>query len=381
MRWLGSLFVLFGCLCVHNLSAADSVDTPATRSLTIATVNASLYRDEAGKLVEELQKGDSAQAHAFASILQSIRPDIVLINEIDYDEAQATVTALRDLYLHVAHGNLKPLAYPHLYTAPVNTGVDSKLDLNGNHKVGEPDDAWGYGKYEGQYGMVIFSTYPIDLKEVRTFQLLRWSEMPGAKRPVDPKTSESFYTNAIWNQLRLSSKSHWDVPIIVGDRTIHVLASHPTPPAFDGPEDRNGCRNHDEVRFWSDYLSRDGSAYIRDDEGHRGGLDASELCVVVGDLNADPVDGTGQREAIERLLGHPRLQDPQPLHRNGTAPPPSRERKPNERLPVQTAQFSFGRLRVDYVLPSVQFRILESGVFWPLKTRQKPNGLTVRITG
>ena len=38
-------------------------------------------------------------------------------------------------------------------------------------------------------------------------------------------------------------------------QTVHVLASHPTPPTFDGAEDRNGRRNHDEIRFWADYVS------------------------------------------------------------------------------------------------------------------------------
>lgn len=55
--------------------------------------------------------------------------------------------------------------------------------------------------------------------------------------------------------LRLSSKSHWDLPDYVGDRVVHVLAAHPTPPVFDGPEDRNGLRNADEIRFWADYVA------------------------------------------------------------------------------------------------------------------------------
>ena len=34
---------------------------------------------------------------------------------------------------------------------------------------------------------------------------------------------------------RLSSKSHWDVPLSIGGRTVHFLVSHPTPPVFDDP--------------------------------------------------------------------------------------------------------------------------------------------------
>ena len=70
--------------------------------------------------------------------------------------------------------------------------------------------------------------------------------------------------------LRLSSKSHWDVPVRVGAAVIHFLVCHPTPPVFDGPEDRNGARNSDEIRFWSDYIA--GAQYIHEDAGVKGGL-------------------------------------------------------------------------------------------------------------
>ena len=77
----------------------------------------------------------------------------------------------------------------------------------------------------------------------------RWADMPGNLIPTD------FYSPEEQAALRLSSKSHWDVPVRIGRRTVHFLVSHPTPPTFDGPEDRNGRRNHDEIRFWADYVA------------------------------------------------------------------------------------------------------------------------------
>ena len=50
-------------------------------------------------------------------------------------------------------------------------------------------------------------------------------------------------------------------------KTVHFLVSHPTPPVFDGPEDRNGTRNFDEIRFWADYVIPSRSGYIYDDNG------------------------------------------------------------------------------------------------------------------
>ena len=121
---------------------------------------------------------------------------------------------------------------------------------------GDPDAAFGFGFFPGQFGMAVFSQHPIDDDPIRTFQLFLWKDMPGALLPDDPATAGE----ADWcspdelEVFRLSSKSHWDVPIRIENKTVHFLVSHPTPPVFDGPEDRNGTRNHDEIRFWSDYI-------------------------------------------------------------------------------------------------------------------------------
>ena len=71
-------------------------------------------------------------------------------------------------------------------------------------------------------------------------------------------------------------------------------------PVFDSAEDKNGTRNHDEIRFWSDYVSPSTAGYIVDDAGQRGGLRKNEFFVIAGDLNADPVDGDSTNEAINQ---------------------------------------------------------------------------------
>ena len=54
--------------------------------LRIATYNVSLYDEAAGGLVARLERGD-ADARRIAAVLQRVRPDIVLLNEFDYDAA------------------------------------------------------------------------------------------------------------------------------------------------------------------------------------------------------------------------------------------------------------------------------------------------------
>ena len=345
-------------------------------TLRVATYNASLYDEDAGGLVARLQLGN-AQARKIAAVLQKVRPDIVLLNEFDYDAAQRAADLFQHDYLEVAQaGGGAPLHYPHRYLAPVNTGVPSGLDLDGNGETGgigreRGNDAWGYGLHPGQYGMLVLSRFPIDAAAVRTFQLLKWRDMPGARRPMDPATGKPFHADAVWEQLRLSSKSHWDVPIETPVGTLHLLASHPTPPTFDGPEDRNGKRNADEIRLWREYISPGAKPWLCDDAGRCGGLAADVRFVIAGDLNNDPVDGDGHHDAILELLEHPRVM------RMATPRSAGGEAKARDYAAAGilrrgspahvTGDFGprVGALRLDYVLPSSGFALAGSGVFWP----------------
>src|SRR3546814_8760084 len=88
---------------------------------------------------------------------------------------------------------------------------------------------------------------------------------------------------------------------------VHFLISHPTPPVFDGAENRNGLRNHDEIRLWAEYLSGAAIDWLYDDSGRRGGLAPDAAFVLAGDLTADPVDGDGYQHPVRLLLDHPRI--------------------------------------------------------------------------
>ena len=333
-------------------------------TVRVATFNASLNRAAEGQLVTDLSTPDDAQARQVAEVVQRARPDVLLVNEFDHDEVGEAVDLFRDNYLEVPQRGADPIDYPYAYSAPVNTGVPSGLDLDNSGTVGGPGDALGFGFFPGQYGMVVYSRFPIDADRVRTFQDFLWRDMPGTRLPTD------FYSAEEQAVLPLSSKSHWDVPVRVGGRTVHVLASHPTPPVFDGPEDRNGTRNADEIRFWADYVSGGRrSAYIYDDEGRRGGLRAGSF-VIAGDQNSDPLDGDSIPGAAQQLLDHPRVQDsPVPASKGAVVAAQTQPGNETHRSPARfdTADFTEppGNLRADYVLPSRSLRIRDAAVFWP----------------
>ena len=356
-------------LVYHLATRNDAGDAPVVR---FATFNLALNRAGPGELLDELRGGGSAPARKLAEVIQRARVDVILLNELDGDGDGEAMRVFADEYLAVSQGGLDPIAFPYRFTAPVNTGVPSGMDLDSDGAVGGAADAYGYGRFPGQYGMALLSRYPILEERVRTFQQQKWSEMPGALRP------DGYYTDDVWARLRLSSKSHWDVPIGIGTRedgyVVHALCSHPTPPAFDGEEDRNGCRNHDEIRFWVDYLTPGQADWIVDDAGARGGLAAGESFVVLGDLNCDPVDGDAKREAMVALLAHARVQDPEPRSPGG---PEQKMKQFGANMQHQgdpaldTGDFDDapgsgpGNLRVDYALPSADLLVARSGVFWP----------------
>ena len=73
-----------------------------------------------------------------AEIIQRTRPDVLLINEFDYDDGNVALDGFQDNYLSVPHGDAAPIEYPYRFAAPSNTGIPSGRDLDKNGSVGGP---------------------------------------------------------------------------------------------------------------------------------------------------------------------------------------------------------------------------------------------------
>jgi len=389
-------FLLAAALAASLAAVAPTASTAAPgtgrggppQELRMASFNVSMFRSSEGELAADLADADDEEqdeeVRNVAEIIQRQRPDVLLLNEFDYDAEGVALQGFQDNFLAVGQGGADPIEYPYAMVFASNTGIASGFDLNNDGVIGESgreygEDAFGFGVFPGQYGFALVSKYPIDTEAVRTFQKFRWADMPGALLPdkLDTPEPADWYSPEELEVFRLSSKNHVDVPVIVNGRAVHVLASHPTPPGFDGPEDRNGKRNHDEIRFWADYVSPGKrSSYIYDDDGERGGLRPGAAFVVMGDLNADPADdGNGIPGAAGQIVEHPFVRDPQPASA-GAVEASELQGGVNETHDgdpaLDTADFSDGpgsggNLRVDYVLPSRPLRPTDAGVFWPVQ--------------
>lgn len=397
-------------LALTPIALALLAATGAAHAETVrfATFNASLNRDASGQLLSDLANPLATggvtqtvanriqQAHNVAEIAQRVNADVLLVNEFDFDldgtpTASSVATGLgyssngaklfQDNFLSAGHGNAvrgltSGIEYAYRYTPNTNTGLASGFDLNNNGAIAGGDDAFGFGNYGGQYGFTIYSKY--EIVGVRSFQNFLWKDMPGNLLTNDPSAGannlSTFYSADEINALRLSSKNHVDVTVRINGQDVHFLTAHPTPPTFDGAEDRNGKRNHDEIRFWADYIK--GAAYIQDDQGVSGGLAAGAKFVIAGDYNADPRDGDSFQGAINQLLDDPLVNTSlTPASAGGTAAAtyPSNNGTANQSHAgdpqFDTADFSDsapGNLRVDYVLPSANLEMTDAGIFWPV---------------
>ena len=372
------VFFLLGCnvskKIIEDVDPAD-VSVQVEDTIRFASYNVSMFRNSEGALENELMNPISPQVQRVAAVIQEVKPDVIALMEFDFDKDSKALASFKHNFLEISQNGGDTLEYKYACSISSNTGVLSMVDLSGDNQVNLPNDAFGFGNFPGQYAFAILSKYPFDLDNFRTFQEFLWKDIPNANLPTNTDGS-SYYSQEALDVFRVSSKNHIDLPIVLPDgERVHMILAHPTPPVFDGAEDRNGKRNHDEIKLLADFISD--ANYLVDDKGKQGGLANNEHFVIMGDLNADPNDGDSFNDAIQQLLDHPRVNQD---IANGSKIPSStggaehNQQSGNTGDPAYDTAF-FG-LRIDYVLPSSSFDVLESGVFWPASS--EPNHILIK---
>ena len=288
--------------------------------------NAGLTRKGPGLLVRDLMRGKDEQISAIIDQIVELKPDILGVQSFDYDHDGVAASLFKDALKAGGH----PMSH-HFAVLP-NTGVPTGFDLDRNGRLGEARDAQGYGFFTGQAGLLLLSRYPILDEHAQDFTQILWRDLSKPRLPE--QGGELYFSAEELDLLRLHSVAAFDVPVKTPDGLLHILMSQAGPPVFDGPEDRNGLRNADEITFWDTYIN----------------TTAIGNFAVMAGLNNDPHEGEGLKPALNDLLSNPRLIDANPQNHSGSS---------------DTVAWDFGSMRVDYVLPSSTLDVRASGVHWP----------------
>lgn len=300
-----------------------------------------LSRDGPGLLLRDIENGEDPQILASLRVVAHADADAIVLAGFDYDANLAALNAYAD----------RLTGYPYRFALAPNRGLQTGLDGDNDGRLGEPEDAQGYGRFAGDGGLAILSRWPVQTSDVRDLSQITWRDLDGN---LAPETTSPYQ--------RLSTTGHWVVPLKTSEnQSLNIMVWHATPPVFDGPEDMNGKRNHDEAALWLQLLN-----------GRLGQIPQPPF-ILAGVSNLDPVDGDGINAALNALLTHPALTDPRP-------------RSPGARTATQAdggvntthqgdpaldtvdwpdTENRPGNLRVTLALPSSDLTVLQSGVLWP----------------
>ncbi|MBN8292628.1 endonuclease/exonuclease/phosphatase family protein [Rhodobacter sp. NTK016B] len=302
----------------------------AAQTLRLAVYHTGLSRSGPGLLLRDIARG-AEDVVTVTTALAELRPDILLLLDIDHDRDLRALNALAETLAQAGW------SLPHRFAPPPNTGLATGLDLDGDGRLGEGDDAQGWGRFRGAGGMALLSRYAI--VHGTDHSAFLWRDLPDARIPrVD---GQLFPAPAIYDVQRLSTTGHWALTLDTPGTPLTLWAWHAGPPVFGGPHGRNRARNADETAFWLWRLAT---------------APPPGPFVLMGNANLDPEAGAGDHAVIRALLSHSALQDPAPR-----AP-----LEPGGPALTATAHWPEpegpGALRVDYLLPSAGLRVLDGGL-------------------
>jgi hypothetical protein len=278
--------------------AGGSGGTAAPQTVRIGQFN--LREMQSAKLMDAADE----QATAAAAVLARFAPDIVSINELQFDMQGYPSAVSPGAPANTPHGgfnvagaeNARRLA-DRVAAAGGPTYSDTLLTVGNSGYYWEGDTLgldWyilrGWGEFPGRFNTAVLSRFPILVDEVRVISDIAWEDIPDNK--IAQMKAEIGLD--VPPGFPVFEKSLNIVPVQVGASKLYLVLLHPVTPAYDPI---NPYRNHDELRALRLFL-----------DGELAGVEplpAGAKFMIIGDLNADPDDGDRLPGAIAQVLSHP----------------------------------------------------------------------------
>jgi 3-phytase len=253
------------------------------------------------KLLDESDE----QATAAAQILARFAPDIISINELQFDMQGVPTPSMPGAPGTTGWGQFDVFGADNAHrladriaAAGTPEGYEHRLIFVGNSGYYWEGSTlgfdWfilrGWGEFRGRFNTAILSRYPILLDQVRIISDVPWDALP--ENHIAKMKAETGID--VPPGFPIFEKGLNIVPVQVNDEVLHLVLLHTVSPAFDPI---NPYRNYDELRALVMFL-----------DGQLPGVEPlppDAKFMIVGDLNADPDDGDGLPGAIQQVLDHP----------------------------------------------------------------------------
>ncbi len=334
-----SLLLLFSISCSHFANKSDN---------KIRIVHYNIKELDSEKIQKFSRFPNLEQLRSAAKTLRELDPDILSINEMQYDRPGVPTTQFRTEGKNIKQfAKLSGLSLPYYSFDPANTGENAKkLENNYYPPMGFPNwieyaDLVNFGMFPGQYSSGALSKYKVRDKVV--ISKLTWKQF-------NPQIDLSQFADAKGNPLpediELFDKNFSDITLKIQGKDVHLVLLHTVPAfGFGNKNTPNFLRNRDQLAFLKWYLTG---------QPERPDLDIKPLnketrFIAMGDWNIDYKKEQGG-EIIKSLMTQfqPWLENPNSTYIGDNF--------------SQNTDFS---ATLDYILLSHHFKILNSGILSP----------------
>ena len=324
----------------------------------------------------KLLDGADEQAGAAAEVIARFAPDIISINELQFDiegipslGSPGAPSSTQPGTFDGGAGNAKRLAdrvaavnaaaaFPHTAITLGNSGFTWAGPTLGNPSF----VLRGWGDWPGRFNSAILTKFPIAYDKIRVINEFAWDALPGNSI----EKMKTAIGTGVPAGFPLFEKGIVVVPVEVAPGALlYMVMHHPVAPAFEAI---NPYRHFDELQGLKLFL-----------DGKLPGVEplpAGAKFVLIGDLNADPEDGDSLDGGIEPILSHPALNVFFPSGagtkgKNGQYNTYLSGCGKDDGSTVDDPTTKF-QMQLDYVLPSKTFGAAKVGeVFFPDFQAQK----------
>lgn len=265
--------------------------------------------------------GQNKQTVRAASIVKNLAPDLISINEMQYDKKDVPTKGLpgtgQNMKRFLAIIDPATTADWQYTFGEGNTGKKAIKQTDGNYAE-NPNapasralaDQVNFGTFPGQYSTGFATKFPIKNRLINN--KIRWQDwdksFPFANHALPDGTT-------LPPTMSLFDKNFNDSEVDIGGKLIHFITYH-TVPAFDfgSASNTNVLRNQAQLEFLEWYLlgscepANTNSQVKQCKRGIRP-LTTADSFIAVGDLNVDYNSTSPGAAVIKRLLTNTRTQD------------------------------------------------------------------------